>query len=150
MTYRPYDKIIEQAVVEVGVIRRTNAENQSGQTIPILSVVSIDATGRIKQTDVSVEAEAKSLCGITLQSIADNSTGEIATDGIVENITTSLTFGDLVYLSKTGTLTNIIPEIGIGGFVAGDAVIRVGVIARNAANPSNKDLVLRIELKNIL
>ena len=146
MTYRPYDVIISQAASAGSSANKMQITNQSGSAIPVLYGVSIDDNGRAKATDVSVENDAIRCAGISTQNINNNSDGEIVTTGKLENITTTLSFGDWVYLSKTGGLTNTKPEYGTGGFTSGDWAIRVGVIARNAANPSNKDLLVSMLL----
>jgi hypothetical protein len=51
-----------------------------------------------------------------------------------------------MYIDKTGNLTDIKPSIGVNSFIAGDFVISVGVIAKNATNPANKDLVISIDV----
>lgn len=86
------------------------------------------------------------VAGVASESIANGSSGAFITTGKVTNITTSASFGDVVYVSKTGILTNTKPSIGAGGFIAGDFVVSVGVIAKNADNPSSKDLVVIIDV----
>ena len=121
-------------------------ENQSGSTIAKAVPVKIDALGYIAPIDPSVEADAFAIVGVTNASIADNTTGKVVSNGLLENITTSASYGDSVFVAKDGSLTNVKPSIGVGGFVAGDWVIRVGVISRNVTTPSQKDLLVNITI----
>jgi hypothetical protein len=52
----------------------------------------------------------------------------------------------MVYISKLGTLTNIKPSLGINGFGEGDFIIKIGMIAQNADNVLNKDLLVGIQV----
>jgi hypothetical protein len=47
-------------------------------------------------------------------------------------------------VSKIGGLTNVPPVVGSNGFLSGDFSIEVGFLAKNLANPLQKDLVVRI------
>jgi len=145
MTYRPYSAIISEAQSGAGSSSKTQIENQSGSAIPVLYPVSVDSNGYGRATDTSIEIDSMNCAGVTSQNIADSSIGDIYTSGKIENVS-GFSFGDTIYVAKSGGLTNIKPDIGTGGFAAGDYVIRIGVIARSAINPSNKDLLLSIRL----
>lgn len=103
-------------------------------------------TGDMDFIDVSVEAEALAICGVTSATVAPSSNGSVVTNGRVLNLTTSASFGDAMYIDKVGGLTNSKPSIGVAGFVSGDFVIYVGVIAKNVDNPLNKDLVVNLNV----
>ena len=145
ITYRPYSAIISAAQAANSNLSST-ITNLSGSTIPILTPVSIDSDGYLTTIDVSDEETSISLAGVTKEEIANNSSGSVALAGRIENITTPFAHGDYLYVSKTGELTNIVPELGSNGFVAGDSVIRVGIIVRNSTTPSQKDLLVKMQL----
>lgn len=97
--------------------------------------------------DVSSEQEANSIAGLTRTSVNDTQTGEIVTSSLIENITTSAAIGDVLYLAKTpGSLTNTKPSEGVGGFVSGDWIVRVGVVVKNESNPLLKDLLVNVQV----
>jgi hypothetical protein len=145
MTYRPFAAIIAEAQASNSNLI-TQMKNQSGSLIPALTPVAIDNNGYITTINVSDENTVFSIAGVTQVSIADNATGAVSLAGRIENVSLPFAHGDYVYVSKTGGLTNQHPAIGVNGFVAGDAVIRVGVIVRNTNVPSNKDLLVRMQL----
>jgi hypothetical protein len=145
MTYRPFAAIIAEAQAANSNLI-TQMENQSGSLIPALTPVAIDNNGYITTIDVSDDDTIFSIAGVTKVSIANNASGDVSLAGRIENVSVSFAHGDYVYVSKTGGLTNQHPAIGVNGFVAGDAVIRVGVIVRNANTPSNKDLLVKMQL----
>jgi len=95
---------------------------------------------------VSIESQASGAAGVVSQNILDGASGPVITSGKVSDITTSAAFGDLMYIDKTGILTNIKPSIGVNSFVSGDFVVSIGVIAKNADNPINKDLVIMVDI----
>lgn len=147
MSYRPFSVIIQQSVVASAAATsgiKFEIYNDSGVAITELQPVTSDGNGRAKAIDVSVESDALKIIGLAGQAIADSDYGYVYSHGKFENITTSYNFGDYVYVSKTGNLTNIAPSEGVDGFVAGDFIIRVGVIVRNRATPSQKDLLINI------
>ena len=145
MTYRPYSAIIAEAQAANSNLV-TQIRNQSGSSIDALTPVSIDDDGYLTTIDVSDDNTVLSIAGVTQVSIANNATGNVSLAGRIENVSVPFAHGDYVYVSKTGGLTNQQPEIGVDGFLEGDAVIRVGVIVRNTNTPLNKDLLVRIQL----
>ena len=143
MTYRPYDALVANSASK-GV--KFRIQNSSGSSISAFQPVASDGSGKAKSIDVSIEAEAMKIIGVSAETIADGSYGYVYSQGKLENLTTSLTFGDYVYVSKTGSLTSTRPSEGVGGFVSGDFVVRVGLIVQNQAIPSQKDLLINIEI----
>jgi hypothetical protein len=142
MTYKPYNIIIQEAAQTGSSSQVIELTNNSGAAIANLQPVSVDASGDIKGTDVSIENDAIKFLGLASQNIPNGSSGNIVISGRIANISTTLGFGSYVYVSKSGGLTDILPTEGVNGFVAGDYVIRVGVIAKNQDNPLNKDILL--------
>ena len=120
--------------------------NATGGSISIGTPVHGNTSGNIEPIDVSVETAIKSFIGITLTSIPNSSSGSVVMAGLIKNISTGVSVGDSVYLSKSGGITSTAPDIGVGGFVSGDFVIRIGQITKNSTNPSNKDLLVAWQL----
>lgn len=126
---------------------QTSETNSSGSTIDKLTPVRIDSFGNMATINVSTESEALSIAGLLDADAADGASANIATSGRIMNVTVAgAGFGDTLYVSKTGGITNVKPDIGVGSFVAGDFVIRVGMVAKNAENPSNKDVIVMIQI----
>jgi hypothetical protein len=121
------------------------ATNNSGVTIVKGTPVTLDSSGDIKAVDVSIEDEALAVVGVTGETISNGVSGIIITAGKVTDITTTANFDDMVFISKTGALTNIKPDIGVDSFASGDFVISMGVISKNETNPANKDLIMNIQ-----
>ena len=123
------------------IVQKT-VTNLSGSLIAAHTAVGTTLAGSIATIDVSDEASAKSFQGITAASIASLASGTIAQTGRLENVTTAFSYQDDLYIAKDGTITNVAPEIGSAGFLAGDFVIYVGTVAQNQDNPANFDYVL--------
>lgn len=145
MSFRPYSAIVAAAQASNSKLTFPMA-NDSGSAIAIYQPVCLDGSGKIKDVDVSVEQDSLTVLGISTQAISNGSYGTIITHGRLENISTALNFGDYVYVSKAGGLTSTLPNIGVDGFLAGDFVIRVGLIVKNKDIPAQKDLVVNLEL----
>lgn len=143
MSYKPYSAIVAAAVSSITGIK-FEIYNNSGFGIVALQPVTADGNGRAKAIDVSVEDDALKVLGVASDAIADGAYGYVHTNGKIENVITSFAFGDYIYVSKTGGLTNILPSEGVDGFVAGDFIVRVGIITRNRVTPSQKDLVINL------
>ena len=144
MSYRPYSSLKSTGVSLGGYV------NASGIDMDKATPVQQTLSGDIDFIDVSIEAEARRFFGLTVSSILNGGSGEITTTGKIENVSTSFAFGDSLYVSKTGFLTNIEPDIGVNGFVEGDWVLFVGVIAKNKDNPLLKDIILAPDLRGKL
>ncbi len=143
MSYRPYAAIIAEAT-SAATGMRVELQNDSGSAIASLQPVCSDSDGKIQAIDVSIEDDAIKTLGVSTTSISDGSSGLILTHGRLEAVTTPYSFGDYVYVSKTGDLTNILPSEGVGGFISGDYIIRIGTIVRNKSIPSQKDLLVNV------
>ena len=121
------------------------ALNNSGGLVLKATPVRLTPTGMFS-IDVSIESEALAIAGLVRADTADTATGEVISGGLLENISTSATIGDIMYVSKLGDLTNVKPSLGVSGYVAGDWVIRAGVVAKNSDNPLLKDLLVNIQI----
>lgn len=126
----------------------TQLENNSGSTINSLVPVRINTSGDMAVVDVSIEAQAMSVVGLTLASVNHGNIGLIVTSGTVYNIGGSWGYGDVLYINKNGTLTNIKPDIGLGSpaFAIGDFIVRIGVVSRQPGSPTQKNLILQVQV----
>jgi hypothetical protein len=120
--------------------------NGNAGTLSALTPIRSDSNGDANTIDVSVENEALAVVGLTKTSISSGGTGTIVTSGRLTNIGGVWSFGNVLFVSKTGDLTNVKPDIGVGGFIAGDFVIKLGVVTKNAVNPLLMDLILNIQI----
>lgn len=139
MTYRPYSALTATGISDT-------RPNNSGITISKGIPVRINSSGELDFINVSVESQALSVAGVASENIPNTQSGTFLTTGKVSDITTTASFGDLLYIDKTGSLTNIKPSIGVNSFVSGDFVVSVGVVAKNSSNPLLKDLVIMIDI----
>ena len=139
MTYRPYNTLINPSIEYI----RTN---NTGVTINAGTPVIMNSSGDPDFVDVSDEAQVLNIAAVSQDTIANGESGKLVTSGKVESLNVAFNFGDVIYISKTGGLTNIRPSIGVNGFDSGDFVVMLGVIARNEENPSFKDLILHIDI----
>jgi hypothetical protein len=142
MTYRPYSQI--SSSVDLSTIK-TPLLNSSGLTILEHMPVKVNVNGDVAFVDVSNENDIFSLVGISNTMITSGTYGDIVTQGRVVDIS-GFDFGEYVYISKTGGLTNILPDEGSYGFVSGDWVVKVGVIAKNPSDPMLKDLIVNMQI----
>jgi hypothetical protein len=145
MGYTPLSVIIAASAGSIQSTQ-TTLSNTSGSSIAALTPVRIDSNGKIQLIDVSTEISALSVVGVTQTPIANNSSGNVITQGRILDVTTSFTAGDYIYVSKTGTLTNVLPTNGLNGFVDGDFIIRIGVVAKNEIDINKKDLFISLSI----
>lgn len=138
MSFRPYSALTSSGVLD-------GRSNNTGVSINKGVPVRINSSGELAFVNVSVENEILNIAGVSAETILDGSKGDIISSGKIEDITTSYALGDVLYISKTGGLTNAKPSIGTEGFVAGDFVILIGVVAKNESNPALKDLIVFIQ-----
>jgi hypothetical protein len=142
MTYRPYAAIIS-AIQSSNL--KSNLLNNSGLTIQKHQPVRINSNGDMSVIDVSLDAHALGAIGMAEDITVTGAYGYVITHGKAEDIT-GFNLGDFMYVSKTGGLTSSLPSEGVDGFVAGDWVIRVGVIGKNEDDPLLKDLFINFQI----
>lgn len=118
--------------------------NNTGITIPKAAPVRIDVDGNMARISVSVEDEALSIAGLVENDVTVGVGGSIINTGRIKDVTTAAGFGDTIYLSATGGITEIKPTIGSNGFIAGDFVVKLGIVSKNQADPLKKDLFINI------
>lgn len=124
---------------------QNNYTNSSGGTILALKPVR-SSSGTLATVDPSIEAHVLSILGVTKTNISNGVAGTVVLEGLMEDITTSIAVDKYVYLSKAGNITDEVPDIGVGGFVEGDFVVKIGQIVRNTNNPAKKDLNVDIRI----
>jgi hypothetical protein len=145
MTYRPYAAIIAEAAAQ-NTNLQTDLTNNSGSDIAALQpVASVPGDGEIEAIDVTSQDSYLSALGLAVAAIPNGSDGNVITHGRLPNVTTSFNFGDYLYVGSDGNLTNLPPDIGSNGFVAGDFIIRMGIVVRNKVTPSQKDFLVQVE-----
>lgn len=127
----------------------TNAANATGSTIAKAMPVKITSTG-MDLVDVSVETDIDGFAGVTSTSIGNGLNGDIINSGLIQDVGYAFSPGDRVFVSTSGGVTNIKPDIGVNGFVAGDWIISLGVCAKNELNPLLIDLIVFIEIRGQL
>lgn len=143
-----YDPRLYGAVLTIGAVSSELPPiiNSSGGSINRTDAARLDSSGNAQKVDPAVEAQALSCLGVFKDSVPNGSLVGIVTQGRLENVTVSGTFGDAMYVSKTGALTHIKPSIGVNGFVAGDFVIFIGLVTKNQSNPLLTDLMVNIRV----
>lgn len=139
MSYRPYNQI-QASVIE------NQRTNNTGVTINKATPTRINSSGEVDFVDVSNETQIEGIFSLAGETISNGNTGNFVQHGRVEDVTVAFSLGDPVYISKTGGLTNTKPSIGVDSFIAGDFVVRVGVVAKNESNPSLKDILVDIDI----
>jgi len=139
MTYRPYSTFVSPSLDYI----RTNS---TGVTINKGTPIRMNAAGNPDFVDPAIESQVKAIAAISQDTIANGTQGVFVTSGRVKELVTPFDFGDSIYLSKTGGLTNIQPSEGVGGFVVNDWVVHIGVIAKNESNPTVKDMIIHLDI----
>lgn len=124
--------------------------NGSGGTLTALKLVRQNTAGNIFSVDPSDESQVLRILGVLSDSTDDAVSGVVIFSGRLLNISTSFAVGDVLFLSKSGGYTVTAPEIGVGGFLAGDWIVRVGQITKNEDNPSNKDFKVELDIVGVL
>lgn len=126
-----------------------SGSNDTGSSIAQATPVRLTSSG-VSKIDVAVEAQVDAVAGVLRSTLGDGDSGDIIGSGLLENISTSFSVGAAVYIGKDGNLTNIKPAIGANSFLAGDSIVRIGVITKNTGNPSNKDLLVNVQIVGVL
>lgn len=127
----------------------TDFTNGTGSFLAKGTPVAVnDVTGEVDLVDVS-DTDISTIA-IVAEDTPDGSIGELIFNGKLEDISISANFGDVIVVSKSGGLTNIDPEPGVGGFVSGDLVIVIGVVAKNNVDPLKKDLFVNIDISGTI
>lgn len=119
-------------------------QNASGSTFAIAVPVSTNVSGHTLKTDVSSESSVEKWVGLASESTPNSATGQVISDGRLQNIPLGLGFavGDPLWVGLAGTLTNQKPDTSLSGWMSGFWVLFVGVVVQNEFNPSNQDIQL--------
>lgn len=120
--------------------------NSTGSTLAKLTPIKLQANGSMEGVDVSLEADALAVAGVVSQDTLNGQQGSVVGSGKLEDVTTSIAVGQPVFVSKTGGVTSTKPDVGVGGFLGGDYIIKLGIISKNATDTSKKDLIVNISL----
>lgn len=124
----------------------TNFQNASGSTLAKGTPACVNASSQLIAVNVSLEASVMAIVGLTNVAIPNAATGGVQDSGRLEDVAVAFALGDPLWISKTGGLTNMKPEIGVGGFTDGDFVVFVGVVVRNEFNASLKDIKMMLSI----
>ena len=124
--------------------------NNSGATITAFTPVKMDSSANEILSDAKAE-NVKSLIGITQVDINDTEDKKVVTHGRLEGIDAvagiaTANIGQMVYLSSIGGLTTIVPSVNVNGFVSGDFVVSLGVLAKSLIDPAKVDLLINIDI----
>jgi hypothetical protein len=120
--------------------------SSEGHTISKGTPIYCNASGNAKEVDVSIESEAMAVIGLAQSDILIGTYGKVVSSGLVKDVSIVFSFGDVIYISKTGTLTNVKPSIGVGGFLAGDFVVKVGVVTKNKDDVLKRDIAVNVQI----
>lgn len=141
MSYSP--NFVNNTAAGAATSARKIARNYTNGNAGMLSKgtpVGTKNTGLVDILDVSSKASVDGFVGLYNLDTPSAASGQVLDCGLLENITTSFSIGDPVYVSKSGGLTNVVPVAGSNGFVSGDYVIFLGVIVMNEFDNTKKDL----------
>lgn len=139
MTYSPNFR----GTSALGASRQLQTGFQNGTLSTVLKGTPVALNGTVfNLVDVTSEISVKSLLGVAAVDIPSSMVGGVADSGRLENVTTSFSVGDVLYVDKTGALTNIKPDIGVNSFVHGDWVVLIGVVVLNQYDALKKDIKL--------
>ncbi len=127
----------------------TDFQNNSGGTLAKLTPVRIDGSGELQNINVSNE-DSRNIVGIVSLDIVNGSIGSVLNDGRLEDIIVSAPVGSELFVSKSGSVTDTEPAIGVSGFISGDFVISVGKVVKNLTDPLKKDLLVDIDIRGTL
>jgi len=145
MSYEPINLqggVLQTTVETVG----DTLNNNTGSTLLKTTVVKADSDNNMSAIDVTSRDEVYAIQGVLPEDVSDGTSGRVISKGRVEDITSTAAIGSVVYLSKTSDLTTDVPEIGVGSFLEGDFIVRIGFISRNKNNVTLKDLVINMEV----
>ncbi len=127
------------------------AINNTGSQLNKGTPIAINySTGEADLVNVSSEIISKASFAVVREDSGTGQPMEYVTNGRIEDIQVAFDFGDPIFISKTGGLTNVPPAIGVGGFQALDFVISVGIIAKNLKDPTKKDLLVNMDVEGQL
>ena len=95
-----------------------------------------------KTVDVSDEGDVNSVVGVLNSEVSDGGSATIVGAGKITDIGNTFNLRDGLFIAKDGTLTSTKPSIGVDGFVAGDWIVKIGVVTKNQVDPLDRDLIV--------
>lgn len=99
--------------------------------IPQAMCVSVNNSGLVTPLNVASQSSVNNLVGYANVRIPASTNGQIISSGRLLNYTTGLTIGTPLYVGTDGNPTNIVPSVGVNGFLSGYYVIFLGVLVAN-------------------
>lgn len=148
MSYSPSSYNPQNSTASAVATDYTNASSVTA--IPQAQAVSINSSGLLVPLDVSSQASWQAFVGYAYVRIPASSLGQVIANGRLQNITTILPVGTALYIGTDGNPTNIVPSVGVNGFVSGDSVIFMGVLVPNEVTPSEIDIALFTQVIGVL
>ena len=152
----PVANLTQTAISSTPDSVKTSVVNGLATSVAKATAVYMDVNGEFQPVDVADET-AFSVFGLTDLAVPGDSSGLIVTSGRLQDITTSAPLGSVLYVNSAGGLIasseltlNSAPTVGLDGFVAGNLVIRVGIIGKNIIDGNKKDLLVNIQIMGIL
>lgn len=124
----------------------TGYQNGTLALLPIASPVSVNSSGQIVNLSVTSESLVDSFVGLTQLAIPSGASGQVVSQGRLENAQTSFPVGTPLWVNFDGTLTNIQPDITVSGWAVGSFVIYVGIVVQNEFNSGLRDILLHWEI----
>jgi len=108
--------------------------------------VTINSLGQAAVVDITDEDSAYAFCGLTSVDCLIGGTANVLVAGsVLYNIPVAFgltgQWGKHIFVSHSGSLTTVKPEVGVGGFLSEDFIISVGVTTKNPATGTT-DLIL--------
>ena len=120
--------------------------NGMGTTLTQSTPVCVNTSGQMISVDVTSDAAIAGLIGLVQQDTPSTALGLVTDNGRLENITTSFSIGDPVYINFDGTLTNVRPDLTVSGWAVGMYMVFIGVIVMNQFNPALKDIKIYLDV----
>jgi len=108
--------------------------------------VTINSSGTLAVVDISDEDSAYAFCGVTSLDCLIGGTANILTAGstlydIPASFGLTGQWGKPIFVSHSGALTSVKPDVGVGDFVSQDFILSVGITTKNP-NTGTTDLIL--------
>jgi len=125
---------------------QTGYQNGTVSTLTKGTPVTINGSSQMILVDVTSESSVDAIVGLTSVDTPSAANGTVVDCGRLENITTSFNVRDILYIDKSGALTNIQPTVGVNSFVHGDYVVLVGVVVENEFDNTKKDIKLMLSV----
>ena len=124
----------------------TGYQNGSQATFAVATPVSVNSSGQILPLDPTSETSIDAFVGLTQYAIPSAASGQVVSQGRLENAQTSFAVGTPLWVNFDGTLTSTQPDSSVPGWSAGDWVIYIGIVVQNEFNSALQDILLHWEI----